>query len=620
MFHRKRRKVLLLSCLLVLSLSSFLAKSEVHQLSEPLAGSFSAQKYFNQLGLDQVSLKTECNKDKCIKNIVSRKKVLFSNVEANQKSVSVVASGRYNRAAYMLIKESGKKTFHYIIKNNGRKTRYKYKIPDALYQLVNNHGKLVSVTADGIYIDNKLVLPSAHKLIRAKIKNAPSGELSVTAITEANEVMVSNLKLWLSTQIFLAEHGDIDQVVASYANNDNIHYGAVYNYVNNYNKGLRIFKVNFKDNTINNTWLYNSDTTSIGFNPDIFLNKNTLTVSAKNSSLDRWIHFSFDKTLSEDNNGIDPLHISGFEEENTLAFTIGGGLALQFWEADSKVENNDIALVDVDYKISSAIYKSALVQGRFDNTQLGIAYLKNESEKSSGLVADASEYLSMYVDFNDFLEGSRSLRLSVENATINGVAKVKGADVTPATTTFSTEFNNYSVLVMAEQGKYSGVQLSQYTMPSAVGFSNLSGATQGYYDPDLGITRVSYVFGYDELAYSKRYETDFSRDYFSYSMGLGLGVFDISSSVTSQAETDLGSPISNALFFELNAAVEYGYIIQKRLKSLAGFGGVFQVGYKARLSAMGSGRGDNSETTDLVMEFSRQDLLHGPFVRGSLIF
>ena len=601
-------------------LCSLSVTADVYQLSQPLNGSYSTSRYFDELGLDNIKIIRVCKKNKCIKNIVSRSKTLFRNIEANKTSVSIIAIGRYKNKAYALISESRKKTRYYLIDNNGQKKRYKHRITESLAKLINKDGKLVTVARSGILIDGQMLLASPNKLIRARIKNTPSGLISVTAVTDSNNVTVSNMEKWLSTRISLSVHGDIDNVANSYAMDDQLHYGVVYKYVNNYNKGLKIFKVDFSNNAVNSTWVFNSDSMNIGFNPDIHINKNKLILSTKNSTTDRRVHFSFDESLTQTANNIIPPHTLGFEQESLVSITAGGGLALQFWEANSAVKVGEIKRVDVDYDISSALYTSAFIEGRIANTRLGVSYLKNESEEKGGLIADASEYLSMYVDFNDFFEGSRSLRVSVENATINGVTSVEGPDVVAETTQFTTELNNYSFLVMAEQGRYTGLQISEYTMPSAIGFSTLSGSTTGYYDPDLGITRVSFVAGYDELSYSKRYETNLSRPYVSYGFGVGLGVFDISQSIKTAAETDLGAPISNSFFFEINAAIEYGYIYQKRLKSLSGFGAVFQAGYKASLSRMGSERGDKSEDAELVMEFERQDILHGPFVRAALIF
>lgn len=600
------------------SLSSFVADAAVHQLVAPESGKRNTGRYFDSIGLESIRIVEKCDKKRnCVKNLVSRSKVLMRNVESSKTRVSILATGRYQNRAFALIKVSKEKSRLFLIDDRGNRSSYPHQFPSALAVKLNKRGGLISVSDGGISLDGELLVESYGRFIRASINNTPSGKISITAITENNDVLVCDMTKCISTEMTLSAHGDIDNVSSSYVTANNVHYGVVYHYINNYNKGLKVFKADIRTGSVKKSWLYNSDTVSIGFNPDIYLAGNTLVVGTKNSTERKDIYFPFKRSLTDTMQDIEPEHTIGFEEENNVAFTLGTGLAFQFWNADSSVESGDITLLDVDYEISAALYKSALIEGRIGDTQIGVAYLKNEAEDAGGLIADASEYFSMFVDFNGLLEASRSLRIRTEQATINGVATVTG-QTNPLN--FSTEYNNYSVLVMAEQGKYRGIQISQYKMPSAVGFSTISGNTNAYYDPDLGMTRVSYIFGYDELSYSKRYETDISRKYLSYSAGFGLGVLDISSNVQSQAETDLGAPLGNSFFVELNLGLEYGYIMQKRLKSLSGFGALFQVGYKASLSHIGSSRSEDSESTDLVLEFDRLDLLHGPFVRGALVF
>lgn len=68
--------------------------------------------------------------------------------------------------------------------------------------------------------------------------------------------------------------------------------------------------------------------------------------------------------------------------------------------------------------------------------------------------------------------------------------------------------------------------------------------------------------------------------------------------------------------------MDVGYIYQQRFKSLRGFGYALSGGYHLRGSISGMGQSDESETKadELVLEMSRYDVWHGPYVSFNIIY
>ncbi|MEA3383284.1 MAG: hypothetical protein U9Q20_01220 [Campylobacterota bacterium] len=71
-------------------------------------------------------------------------------------------------------------------------------------------------------------------------------------------------------------------------------------------------------------------------------------------------------------------------------------------------------------------------------------------------------------------------------------------------------------------------------------------------------------------------------------------------------------------------AMDFGYIWQQKSKTLKGLGYSTQIGYKLRGTYYGSGSSSDSESdsdsNDLTLEFSRNDMWHGPYVSFNIIF
>jgi len=275
-----------------------------------------------------------------------------------------------------------------------------------------------------------------------------------------------------------------------------------------------------------------------------------------------------------------------------------------------------------------------MFEGRIGDVQLALSYLKNEAKKEGGLVAKSSELLNFFVDFNGIFGSSSSLRLKAEEGNVNGVAtfydKGEGIQTVTADGTeseFEAKLTRFSALLMKERGMFYGLEYTDFTTPSTVGFSDSSKSivVMGL-DKAFKIDTYELVFGYDEIAYAKRYETNLNRFFFQAMGGVGAAVYKLSSDIKSQIKAKTpGKKIKDDTFsLAADLDLNVGYIYQKRFKLLRGFGFSFLAGYKARGTYTGSGQSDDSDSkikeNELQLEMSRYDVWHGPYANLNIVF
>ena len=538
-------------------------ESDYH-LSPLHSGQKSLHSYFNSLGIENVYQSTVCREnctgDHCCYPVIKNGKnhVLYS--YGSDDSVSTVASGRYKSGAYLLYEHSyrsGKKSYtdRYLIDANGKR----YDVPrfnsaNALSAIVSKKRDVMQVFEDGIYRNDTLIV-SASGLERAQIRSNPRGDMAVVAVNDVGAVLVSNMKEFISANILLAKGGDRDGILSVYPKNSEQVYLAVYNNVNVYNKGLMGAVIDFKGGQSHSGWLCNSERENIGFDPQLYVNGDEVIISSYNSSTKE--HVSQTVTLTQFNS-IDlsaPKHTKGFENEPFLGFIVGAKLSQLSWIASSKVEPESTTYASVDYDIGDSLYKSIFFEGRISNVNLGVSYLKGEAQKKGGLTAKASEALNFLVDFNQLISPSTSLRVMLTDAEINGLATFNtdynGLSLTPNGTqeAFSSKLTRFSVLAMMERGWYFGGEYANYITPSAVGFSNSSKNIDTVaLDKEFEIQTYEFVFGYDEISYAKRYETDLARFYVQAMGGIGAAVYSLSSQTRSAVESSTAKSIKNSTY------------------------------------------------------------------------
>jgi hypothetical protein len=601
------------------------ASEDEFVVGEVSRGETSKHSYFNARNMPNVYVGTQCREKcsgtDCCWSVIRNQNGNIIRSFSSSDNVATVANGRYEGVAYLYYAHtygSGKnrKTKYYLVDQNHRK----YNTPPGstgMVNLITKERELVSVMSDGVYKNGTKILHSEAIEI-ASISNNPQGDIAIVAVLELSDaVRVTDLSRWLNTNIVLSATGDRDGILSVYPKNSNEIFTSIYKNVNVYNKGIVGAYVDFANEKVVDGWIFNSAVRNVGFDLSMYVSKNRVFIGSEDSTNREKLVISGEEDLYKNLTQDLPKHTEGFEDESMLEFLVGGGLQQTNWYAHSKVEDTQS---EVKYDIGQSIYESLYFEGRLNSTRLSVSYLQNQAKEVGGLRAKASKILNVLFDFDGLIGDSSSLRLKMTKGNVNGVATFEND-----TTEFESEIARYGVYVMKERGLFGGLEYTNYTTPSAVGFSGTSKSVQyAMMDPNFEISTYSLVFGYDEISYAKRYETDLSRFYVQGLGGIGWANYDLSSSIKNDIESRSAKNINYTGNITFNAALEVGYIFQQRFKMAQGLGYSLTVSYKARGAYYTSGQSDDSdssiESDELELEMTRYDIWHGPYISANIMF
>ena len=637
--------------LLVIFVLSIFAKEVIQEKEEFVLGKIYNQKvsrnaYFNQIGVPNVSVGTRCPKKGDCWSVIENQDGKVIRSFSSSDSVSAIAKGRYAQVAYLYYSytygsKKNRKTKYYLVDQKHKE----YNIPQrSLFaygpSLITKDRNIIQVGTNAIYKNGEVILKN-ETIDKATIGNNPQGDIAIAAILDASdEIIVTNLTQWISANVVLSKHGDRNGVISVYPKDKDNIYMAVYKNVNIYNKGLMGAHVNFKNKKVQQGWIFNSAQRNVGFDPDIYIKKNVFYLGTKDTTnrtdVDLVITPKEYATLGDEI----PKHIKGFEKESIIDLLVGVGASQIYWTASSSIDDpakdSKIVYGKVKYDISKSLYKSLYFEGRFDTVHLSVAYLQNEAKQIGGLAAKSSKMLNFLVDFDGLISDNSALRLKVLKGNINGVATYVennnggGSAITPGgeTKEFSSELVTYGAYMMGERGMFAGLEYTNYTTPSAIGFSDSSKniVVHGM-DKNFKINYYSLVFGYDEISYAKRYEVNLSRWYMQGLGGIGWADYKLSSEAKKavlNSNQGRGKKINYTGSLVLNGELELGYIFQQRYKAARGLGYSFTAGYRVRGAYTATGQDQKSDKTikqnQLELEMSRYDIWHGPFATGNFIF
>ena len=619
--------------------------------------SLSGESYLDYLFIRDtpaVSLKRKCTNDKktCWSVAVNQSGKKIKSF-GSKDSVTQIALGNYRDIGYLLVSHTyscgNDKTCtdKLLINSNGR-IKNIGDIPwdgDVLATRVGRDGELYAVSKDAFITrrqdNNATQISAPESMISAEIGFNVDGIISAIVVAESGQLYWSDGRQWKLLSVTLAAHGDRMEIAAIYPKNRNSHYIALYRYINEYNKGLYTVRFDPVSGKEKGGWLFNSEDRNVGFDPSIYSNQQgDIFVSAKNSSEDKKAFFKLNDSDFLKMNSMLPSHVveNGFQEEKLASFMLGGGISQVVWNASSKLEKNDVIYTEADYLIADTIFMNVNMETRIGDTSIVISYLQNQAEDlvsneidaggnsvSKVLSKEASNYLFSSIDFQGLLSPSSMLRIQAEVGETNGIAKVKHFDGSVAYHDFSTEMKRVAVLAMKEGGYFIGGDYIAYTIPSVIGFSDSSKSiAYSGFDPDFGFQAIRFVTGYDALAYAKRYETDYSRFYWSGSGNIGIGWAEISSAIEDDALAISGENEIDSLpmYFTFGVDLELGYLWQQRFKRFSGLGYSIGAGYRGSFSTMGIGQSDDNDSVSgkLYMEFERDDWMHGAFFKANIIF
>ena len=604
---------------------------------EPKKGKFYVDDYFNRLGLPDIRTDMECPReaDYCLIYFVNhRGRIIAGPYNTKTESVDILGKASYRGKAIAFVERTYKVgdrsyTQIFLLYHDGTKRFFKAGLPEGYVEVKPlPNGNVFVVAKTHIYELSPggvvFSMPLPREVEYAYIGNNPYGAVSAVAVGGNDLLFISYdrkaTKFVLDTNA-LTTRGDRLGVLSIYPETKYLSYSAVYRYVNPYNKGIVLYEVNFQKGTFIKGFLFNSEDRNVGFDPSVFSTRKEVVVSAKNSTEDTYLHFVVPKSEIADLPNAVPQHIKGFEEEKYVEFLVSAKLSLLTWNAFSEVRKGGTTYAKVKYDLSNSLFYGTSLEGRIGNTQIAITYLQNRAERKGGLTAKTSKFLSAVVDLHGLVGKRNTLRIGYEQGKVNGIAEFSSTSGSRSVL-FETDLKSYYGYLMMERGLYFGLEYLNYKIPSAVGFSRGGSVVFTGFDPDFTLNSLLLVLGYDHVSYAKRYETNFNSFYFAGNGGIGLGKADISSSVKDRAKALTGaSGIQTPLYIVLKAYGEVGYLYQRRAKVLKGFGFSFNLGYRLTFMFAGAGNdGSGSDPNKLYLEFSRYDLLHGPFVQANVIF
>jgi len=626
--------------LLLIILLAFLGFSSAgeYYLVPPEEGSYTTQEFFNRLGLPNITTKLECinNSEVCYKYIVNdRGKVLAGPYNTKYNSVSIEGVSRFKDKALALVSrhyrsERNSYTEYFLLDDSGHRVTYGdfFGVGIFVKPLLNGNVLVVGRNSITEYSPEGRVLSlgTPLQLEYAHVGNNPSGVVSVIAIG-GNDLLFTEYNgvesVFLIDRRALTKRGDRAGILHIYPEKRGLSYAVVYRYVNEYNKGLVLYELNFKQRRFRKGFLFNSELRNIGFDPSVFSTEGEVIVSAKNSTEENYVHFVIPKGKIPAMVGVKPKHIEGFEEEKKAELLLSARVSTLTWNALSEVRKDGTTYAEVKYDMSNSLFYGSSIEGRVGDTQIAITYMQNRAEEKGGLSAKTSRFISAVVDLHGMF-GRYTLRLGYDRGSINGIAEFKDSlKGTTHNAVFETDMQTYYAYVIMERGLYGGLEFINYKIPSAVGYSDSSGSVVVYdFDREFTLNSLILVAGYDKVSYAKRYETNFKRFYFAGNGGLGLGKADVSSDIEDRAQQAAGaSDTEIPLYIVLKAYGEMGYIYQRRAKILRGLGFSFNLGYRLTFMLVTAGNnGEDKDPDKVYLEFSRYEFLHGPFLQANLIF
>ncbi len=594
--------------------------------------------FFDKLGIPDINDYIDCPRriDECWKYIVNhRGQVIDGPYYLKTNRVTILGKARYRDKALALVKRvysAGREYYSelYLLYHNGYKRSFEVSLPEGVVEVKPlPRGSVLMVTKTHLHEISPLrilfSIPLPMEVEYAYIGNDPFGKVSVIAVGRNDVLFISyNRKAtrFLIDPNALTTRGDREGILSIYPDSRDVSYAAVYRYANPYNKGIVLYEVNFRRGTIRKGFLFNSEERNVGFDPSVFSTKKEVVVSAKNSTENTYVHFVVPRSRIKDLGKTSPEHIRGFEGDKYAEFMLSARLTLLTWNALSQVKKYGTTYATARYRFSNSLFYGYSLEGRLGDTQIAIVYMQNRAEEMGGLTADISEFISATVDIHGLVGKRNILRIGYERARVNGIAEFSST-TGGALTLFETDLNSYYGYLMGERGRYIGLEFLNYRISSAVGFSDDWGSIVLVgFDPNFTLNSLLLVLGYDHVSYARRYETNFEGFYFAGNGGLGLGIAEVSPYLKEQARVIAGADeVQIPLYIVLKAYGEVGYLYQRRVKDLRGLGFSLNLGYRLSFMFAGAGsEGGSSNVSRVYLEFSRLDLLHGPFLQANLIF
>ncbi|MFT6530222.1 MAG: hypothetical protein ACJAZB_001885 [Psychrosphaera sp.] len=429
---------------------------------------------------------------------------------------------------------------------------------------------------------------------------------------------------WLTAQTNLHKNSDFGNILGVNSRGDRQFSAALYEWVNAYNKALVAY--NFSASGIANVGKVNdSELHNFGFEPNVEMTKKDVTFSALNSTSGtrekfRYTNIELAQMQYEQHD---------FANASWIEFMIGAGFQPAFWHVNQKVEASEQKKAVTEYDMNANVLTSYYMQGRWGDSQLAVSLLQNKARKTvdntleNDVLQEVVKEFVVQYDYHGLFSGANTLRLVYGSLNAGGTAKYQLGEQEQSQYVFNSKRVVYQALVMAERGIYWGGYYSTYASPSMVGFADNNRRFAGAaFDKNFKLSKLGMVIGYDEGWYASRYETDYNRWYVSGEFGLGVVRLHSGKAALLDAVGNAEGDVHGKNNIDIKAVLDAGYIWQRRIKSLKGLGLSILAGYKFQYEYISQDPEDSEkgEEDGWIINYQRQDLIHGPYIKLNVIF
>ncbi|MFY0665204.1 MAG: hypothetical protein JXQ97_11300 [Natronospirillum sp.] len=555
--------------------------------------------------------------------------------------ISTVAAGRHADQAFLLYRRAipvyrdDEETFnvsYWLINDQGVRREFSPRSSTTSINSILPDGSLLQVT-------NENATRADHQGRRETLITFPEGVRDFTVTTGLNSQVAIVLRLdddtlWAcslsscaDSGISLSARGDRSEILSVYPRTEHQLYLVAYKYINAYNKGLYGAEVDLSTEHRQHGWLAHSMDRNLGFSPQVMVVDDDIIVQARNTTQRQT--FALHHPVDSWANALNPWPDlpAQFNRESFFELQASSGVqrvnSVMWNSVEFKDDLNSGRHSRVNYELEPGWGTLFALEGRVGGRYLALSYLQQLDDR----IAKASRWLSLVLDLNRLGEMSDSqtgLRFELDRAELWGAADTRLPGERQSFDDITIERLRMALYATMERGLYYGLSYQRQTQPAVVGFSNQQqDIVYSTFVPDLTVNLVQLHVGYDQLAYSRRYETNYNAFYIDGNAGFGMGWITDGGDIGDAALAEVTQTREERVpLFGASFNAELGYQVQRRSSRLWGAGISAQAGYRASGYVFGQGQGEESEieSYEITRELSITGFQHGPFATLSLIF
>ncbi|MFD2180399.1 hypothetical protein [Veronia pacifica] len=548
---------------------------------------------------------------------------------------SVVVQSRYRNQSWAIVREAYQSgddfNVNFWLVNSQEQTRWS-SLGACLHapaKALDPTGRLVCIADNQLNIingDKQRTMEIPVVPIIASINNNLNGDLAIALVdidtmalkvTSLNGLVEKGQEAWQSVQTELHLKSDFEDTLIVFPKDEDTIAVASYEYVNVFNKGLATYLFSAGQEPTRRV-VANSFKRNYGTNPDLYLDDNSLMVSAFDST--QGARYGYQVTVDQ---LYEPEKFQSiFTSPTRIDVMAGYGLMNTSWYVDQETGVGEGNRGSSNYKVDSSLLQSTYFQGRIDSTQLTFNYLTSAGTETSTRDTDKmTEYLSGAIDFESIFDGPDALRLRFERFQTYGIASHTTMLGQSVETDFEARFSSTDLLVLSEQGYYFGLGYRNYRIPGVVGFTSAEAGKSGWtFDNDFEIDSIRILAGKDEFSFGSRYEASYSRFYIAPQVGVGINKMSTSNNALLRSVGSSQGGLSGEYAIALSGQLDLGYAYQRRSVAAYGLGYALQVGYRARADYSIQDWYPESDSGRWQLNYSRADIWHGPYIQFNVMF